>query len=427
MPGLLIRDARVLDPETKEDAVRDLWLVGGAIAESGEAPDRVIHARGLLAMPGFVDPHVHLREPGGEEAETIETGCLAALAGGFTTIVAMPNTRPPLDTPETVRGVLETAGALGLARVAVLACATRGREGREMTDIPALAAAGAIGVTDDGTGVPGTGLARQVMAAAKASGLVFSEHCEDADLSGDGVMHAGDISRRLGLPGVPAEAEVTMVARDLALAESLDARVHLQHISTAHATRLIRDAKASGVRVTAEATPHHLALCDEDVGEGDPDFKMNPPLRGRDDMQALQAALAEGVIDCVATDHAPHTRAAKAKGFRDAPCGVIGLETAFAVLWTELVAQGVLSPLSLAARMGLGPARAFGLPGGSLAVGAPADVTLVDPEAEWVVEPERFFSASRNCPFAGRRLRGRIVATIVGGDVRFELEAAPGR
>ena len=393
------------------------------MAESGTQPDRVIEGRGTIAMPGLVDVHAHLREPGAETAETIETGCRAALAGGFTTIACMPNTTPPLDTPEMVEYVLAKSRDLGLARVAVVACATRGRAGRELADIAALARAGAVAVTDDGSGVQDSGLAAAAIQAAAAAGIVFAEHCENDSLSRGGAMHLGRVSRGLGFPGAPSAAEEWHVARDLMIAKSAGAPVHLQHISAAGSVRFIRQAKSRGVRVTAEATPHHLTLTDADVGQGDANFKMNPPLRTRDDVDALRAAVADGVVDCIATDHAPHTPADKAKGFLRAPCGVIGLETALAVVWTELVEPGVLTPLQVAERMSLNPARAFGLPGGSLAPGAAADVTIFRPDAEWVVDPDEFESLGRNCPFAGRTLCGRVEYTLVHGEVRYERHA----
>jgi len=422
MSKVVIRGGWVVDAAAGTEGQRDVWMENGRFIEPERGPAKEIRAEGLIVAPGLVDVHVHLREPGGEDAETIESGLRAALAGGFTTILCMPNTRPPLDTPDMARRVIEQARRLRLARVGVVACATRGREGREPSDVAALAQAGVAGLTDDGAAIPDMALARRVFELARRHGLVVAEHCEDAKLSAGGVMRLGAASRRLNLAGQPAEAESSVVARDLALAEELGARVHLQHLSSACSVDMVRQAKRRGVAVTAEATPHHLILADEDIPSADANYKMNPPLGTPQDREALRQALVDGTVDCVATDHAPHTAAAKAKGFASAPFGVIGMETALAALWTELVVPGRVTALALIERMSAGPARAFGLEAGTLTPGARADVTIFDPKAEWVVDPDKFLSKSRNCPFAGRRLMGKVVRTLVGGDTRFAAE-----
>lgn len=420
MTTLLIRNGRVLNPATSEDRVRDIWVKDGRIAPEGfsaSSPNRVVDASGLLIMPGLVDVHVHLREPGNEQAETIATGCAAALAGGFTSVICMPNTTPALDNAEMIRAVLSKAPARG-PRLYAMGAVTLGRQGRQVAPLEDMADAGASGFTDDGSGVQDEGVMRDALRRCAALGLRLAEHCEVSALCEGGVMHRGAAAERAGLPGIPSQAESQMVERDLRLAEKLRCRIHFQHISAAESVALIRSAKARGVDVTAEVTPHHFALTDDDAAAGGPNFKMNPPLRTERDRQALVQGVTEGVLDIIATDHAPHTAEAKAKGFLKAPFGVVGLETALAAAWTTLVVTGRVTPLQLAERMSLAPARAFGLNAGALHAGSPADITLFDPAREWTVEPGKFLSRSRNTPFAGRRLTGLPVAAIVGGDVR---------
>lgn len=419
MTTLLIRKGRVLDPSTGEDRERDLWVIDGRIAPAGftapSAADETIDAAGLIVMPGLVDVHVHLREPGNEAAETIATGCAAALAGGFTSVVCMPNTTPALDSPAMLRSVLAKAQSSG-PHLYAMGAITIGRQGRELAPLEEMAAAGAVGFTDDGSGVQDEATLRDALRRCAALRLRLAEHCEVAALCEGGVMHRGAASQRAGLPGIPSQAEAQMVERDLLLAEALRAPVHFQHISAAESVELIRRAKSRGVDVTAEVTPHHLAFTDEDAAGG-PDFKMNPPLRTERDRQALIDGVAEGVLNIIATDHAPHTAEAKSKGFLKAPFGVIGLETAVAVAWTVLVATGRLTPLQLVERMSAAPARAFKLNAGTLSPGAPADITLFDPTREWTVDPAQFLSRSRNSPFAGRTLTGLPVGAVVGGKV----------
>jgi len=425
MRTLLIRGGRLLDPSRDLDRVGDLWIAGGRFAAddfTAGPPDEIIDAGGLIVMPGLVDVHVHLREPGNEAAETIETGCAAALAGGFTSIICMPNTTPALDTPERLQRVLRRADSLQGPRVHVMGAITRGRRGKEIAPLEELAAAGAVAFTDDGNGVQDEDLLRRAMERAAALGRPIAEHCEKADLTVGGVVHDGPAAMKAGLPGIPAEAEWRMVERDVALAQATGAALHIQHVSAGRSLAPIREAKARGARVTAEATPHHLTLTDEEAVAGGPDFKMNPPLRTRFDREALREAARDGTLDIIATDHAPHTERAKAGGMMQAPFGVIGMETAAAVVWTCLVGEGVLTPLQMAARMSTRPARAFGLEGGSLSPGAPRDVTLFDPAAEWTVDPREFRSRSRNCPFAGWNLRGRVAATVVAGEVLFRSQ-----
>jgi len=413
MRSLLIRNGRVIDPSTGEDAVRDLWIVNGLVADGDSHPDHAserLDADGLLVMPGFVDIHVHLREPGNESAETLASGCAAALAGGFTSIVAMPNTTPPLDSPAIVREVLARANGLAGPRVYAMVAVTRGRQGNNLTDIEALAAVpGVVGFTDDGNGVEDDSICRAALERLAAVRLPLAEHCEVRRLSRGASLH----------PDYPPEAETTMVERDIRLADETGARVHLQHLSAARSVEIVRRARKRGVPVSAEVTPHHLALTCEDALRGGADFKMNPPLRTEADRRSLIAGLADGTIDCVASDHAPHTPESKSRPLTEAPFGVIGLETAAAVVWTWLIAEGHQPERMLPMWMSTAPSRVIGIAGGTLAPGSRGDVTLFDPTVRWVPDPSRFRSLSRNCPFAGRTLTGRVAATVVAGEVRY--------
>jgi dihydroorotase len=422
MPTLLIRNGRVIDPAGYLDEVRDVWIADGRFAAEGLRParaDETLDAAGLLVWPGLVDAHVHLREPGNEAAETIESGCAAALAGGYTSIICMPNTTPALDTPELLRWVLSKAAALRGPHVYALAAITVGRQGKALTDFAALKEAGALGFTDDGNGVQDADLIRSAMTQCAELGMRIAEHCEVASRVAGGVMHDGAASERAQLPGIPAEAESDMAERDVLLCEQTGAALHLQHISSALSLNVLREARQRRVNVTAEVTPHHLVLTDEDAANGGPDFKMNPPLRSERDRRELLRSVSDGILGIIATDHAPHTKQAKDVGFRAARFGVIGMETAAAVIWTYLVLEGILSPGQMVERMSTAPAEAFGLKAGTMQPGRPGDVTLFDPSARWTVDPEKFRSRSRNCPFAGRRLQGRVVATVVDGEVRF--------
>jgi dihydroorotase len=395
----------------------------GKIAEVAERVERprearALDARGRWVVPGLVDLHVHLREPGQEYKETVATGARAAVAGGFTTICAMPNTKPVNDNASVTELVLARAAAAGLARVLPVGCISRNQAGEDLAEYGELKAAGCVAVTDDGKPVANPALMRRALEYARAFGLPVAVHEEDPALAGKGVMHEGAASTRLGLKGVPAAAEDVMVLRDLALLELAGGRLHVQHVSTKGAVRALRDAKARGLAVTAEATPHHLALTDEDVAASgyDTDYKMNPPLRSAADVAAVREGLADGTIDAVATDHAPHSAVEKDLEFDAALNGIVGLETAFSVC-LELVRKGVLSDRRLVEAMTVGPARAFGLAAGTLARGAAADVAVLDPAAEWLVDPARLHSKSRNTPWKGKRLAGRCVFTIVGGRV----------
>jgi dihydroorotase len=423
---LFIEGGRVIDPASGVDGVRTIVVRDGKVAEVAERLERprdarAVDARGKWVTPGFVDLHVHLREPGQEYKETVATGARAAVAGGFTTICAMPNTKPVNDTASVTELVLARAAAAGLARVLPVGCISKGQNGEELAEYGELKAAGCVAVSDDGKPVVSSALMRRALEYAKAFGLPVAVHEEDPLLVGKGVMHEGAAATRLGLKGIPAAAEDVMVLRDLALLELAGGRLHVQHVSTRGAVRAIREAKRRGLPVTAEAAPHHLALTDEDVAASGyaTDFKMNPPLRGADDVQAVREGLADGTIDAIATDHAPHSAVEKDLEFDAAMNGIIGLETAFAVC-LDLVRKGALSDRRLVEALTAAPARAFGLAAGTLGRGAAADVAVLDPTAEWVLDPNRLHSKSRNTPWKGKRLVGRCVYTIVGGRIVHE-------
>jgi dihydroorotase len=421
---LLIRGGRLVDPSRTVDAVADVLIVDGKIAVVGErlpvAGRRVLDAAGLIVAPGLVDMHVHLRDPGETHKEDLATGTLAAVRGGFTAVACMPNTVPPIDHPAVVEYVRSRAAAAAHCRVYPIGAVTKGREGRELAPIGTLAGAGVVALSDDGSAVLDAGLLRRALSYAAMFDLPVVEHCEDPTLSAGGVMHEGGHAGVLGLRGIPWTSEAAIVARDLLLVEETGARLHVAHVSSASSVRLIREARARGVRVTAEVTPHHLVLQDTDVGDYDTDRKMNPPLRGEGDRAALREALADGTIDAVATDHAPHAAEEKMVEFSAAPFGVVGLETALGVVLTHLVSPGVLSLMEAIRRLSTTPAAILGLPGGSLGPGAPGDVVLIDPDRRWTVRRDELASRSRNTPFDGWTLQGRAVVTIVDGEIRHQ-------
>jgi dihydroorotase len=429
---LAVRGGRVIDPANDVDTVADVLIADGRIANvgpiAGKDASETIDASGLVVCPGFVDIHTHLREPGFEHKETIASGTLAAARGGFTTVCAMPNTEPPIDSAGMVEFVLRTAQTNGAVRVLPVACVTRGRAGRELADLAELAQAGAVAFSDDGAPVADPHLMRRALEYAGMLGLPVIDHCEDASLAAGGVMHEGWVSTRLGLRGAPSAAEETMVARDIALAEATGCHVHIAHVSTAGSVAIIRQAKASGVPVTAEVTPHHLTLTHEAIiGSGeapgglayDTNGKVNPPLRTPSDIATCVEGLRDGTIDCIATDHAPHAIQDKLCEFDAAAFGISGLETALGLALTDLPIEDAVRALTT------GPVRALGLDRpieglGTLSSGSPGDVTIIDPKAEWTVEPEFFASKGRNTPLEGRRLKGRVVATIHGGNIAFD-------
>jgi len=424
---ILLRGGRIVDPAQKLDERLDLLVAEGRVAKVGselEAPEtaRVIECEGHLVLPGLIDVHVHLREPGGEHKETIATGARAAAAGGFTSICAMPNTDPVIDTPATVGFVAAAGRQAGFSRVYPVGAISLGQKGEQLTEIGELVEAGAVAITDDGAPVMDSGLMRMALEYAQAFDIPVADHPEDLGLSRTGVMNEGLVSARLGLEGKPNASEDVHIARDLLVAELTGGHIHLQHISTRQGVELIRQAKARGVRVTAEASPHHLLLTEREVEGYRTDAKMNPPLRTEQDREAVVAGLLDGTLDTVATDHAPHHYDEKEQAFDDAPFGVVGLETALGLMLTHFVESGQLSLSELVERMSLNPAKAFRLPAGTLVEGVAGDVTVVDPAVEWTVDPSRFHSRARNTPFTGEVLRGMAILTVVDGRIVHEVE-----
>lgn len=427
---ILIEGGRVIDPANNVDGVLDVLIEDGRITALGPGgagrgtppPDRVLDAHGKVVCPGFVDLHVHLREPGREDMETIATGTRAAARGGFTSVCAMPNTNPINDNQSVTEFVLDRAKREGAVNVYPVGAITKGQKGEELAEIGELVGAGCVAVSDDGKPVMNAEIMRRALEYAGMFGIPVIQHAEDLNMTGKGSMHEGLVSTELGIRGIPAASEAIIVARDILLAELTGSHYHVAHVSTEESIRLIREAKAKGLHVTCEVTPHHFAITDEAVKSFSTNTKMSPPLRSTRHVGAVKAALKDGTIDAIATDHAPHTIQEKEVEFDFAPNGIIGLETAFALGMTVLVEGGVLTLNQLIARLTSEPARIFNLPKGMLSVGADADVTIVDPTREWVVDARTFASKSRNTPFDGWKLRGEVLATIAGGKVVWELE-----
>jgi len=429
---LLLRGGRVIDPSRNLDEPADVLIQDGKIAAVGRgvgAPDGtdVRDVRDHIVAPGLVDVHVHLREPGNEDVETVATGARAAAAGGFTAVCAMPNTDPVTDNQAAVGFIVRQSVRAGLTRVYPIGAISVGQRGERLSEFGEMVGAGAVAVSDDGKPVVSSHLMRTALEYARTFDIPVADHCEEPTLAVGGVMHEGLVSARLGLKGIPSAAEEIMVARDAVLAGLTGGHVHLCHMSTRGSVEVIRRAKEQGIRVTAEVTPHHLVLTDRACERYDTHAKMNPPLREAADVAALRAALKEGVVDCIASDHAPHAYDAKEAAFDDAPFGIVGLETAFGVAYTELVVNGVLTLPELIHRMSTAPASVFRLPGGTLGQGAVADIVVLDITDPWTVDPTAFCSKSRNTPFAGRVLTGRATLTLVGGKIVHQVEAPVAR
>jgi len=424
MASILIKGGRVLSPEDQLDGELDVRIEDGVIREIapnlGGAADETLEARGNVVALGLVDIHVHFREPGGEISETLETGLAAAVAGGFTAVSTMPNTKPVIDRPELVRAQIAKARSLGLARLYPVAAVSMASQGESLTDVAALVAAGAVAFSDDGRPVKTAGLLRRALERTRDLGVPISDHCEDPSLSAAGVINEGPVAVKLGVRGIPGSSEDVCVARDLVMAEATGGRLHVMHLSTGRALDMVRQAKHRGVRVTCEVTPHHFTLTDEAVLTHGTNAKMNPPLRSAADVEAIRAGIADGTVDAIATDHAPHAPELKAKPLgTEAPSGVIGLETALGLALTELVHTGLISLWHLVSLVSANPARIIGQPVGRLQVGGLADVTIFNPDLEWTYHVAEGRSKSRNSPFDGRTLRGAATVTIVAGRIVY--------
>ncbi len=425
MNDILIKNGRVIDPSSGFDEVADVAIAKGKVVKIGKINSQaktVIDAKGKIVAPGLIDVHVHCREPGHEEEETIASAAAAAVAGGFTAICAMPNTHPAADDDTRIQYVLQRACEANLARVLPAGCITKGRDGKELAEMGLMVQAGVVAFTDDGEGVASSAVMQRALQYAGMLDVPLMQHCQDGDLM-TGSMNSGAVAVRLGLGGIAPAGEQIMLRRDLELVERTKARYHMQHVSSAGSVELIRQAKAKGLPVTAEATPHHLLLTEAACMTYDPNYKMNPPLRGPDDVEALRRGVADGTIDCLATDHAPHAEEEKELEFALAPFGIIGLECAVGLYAKALIDSGVMDWPALIARMSTGPAAVvdhhLGL--GKLQVGGVADITIIDPDADWTVDLASFVSRSHNCPYQGWKLKARPTCTIVGGAVKFSL------
>jgi dihydroorotase len=417
-----ITGGRVIDPSQELDQIGDVWISGGRILPAGGGSDEaeiVIDARGMIVCPGLIDVHVHLREPGNEEDETIATGASAALAGGVTSVACMPNTIPAIDTQAAAEFVVLQAQRARQANVYPVGAVSKGRKGEELAELGQLVAGGAVAFTDDGAPVASAALMRRALQYAKMFDLVIMQHCQVLELTTGGIMNEGFESMRLGLGGMPAAAEDIMVARDIRLAEITGGRLHIQHISTARSVELVREGQRRGVRVTAEACPHHFTLTDETLKSFDSNFKMNPPLRTWNDVEAVIGGLKDGTIEILATDHAPHAREKKMREIDQAPFGIVGLETLVPITVTKLIEPGHLSWMEALRKLTVNPAKLLGIPKGTLRPGADGDVTIIDPHTPWTIDPSRFRSKSHNTPFGGWEVRGQAHTVLVAGEVRF--------
>ncbi|WP_408010917.1 dihydroorotase [Pseudalkalibacillus sp. A8] len=420
--GILLKNARIWNGESRK--LKEVLILNSKVAEIGSNIDvddhEVIDVEGNLLAPGFVDLHVHLREPGGEHKETIETGTQAAAKGGFTTIAAMPNTRPVPDSPTTMMNLQKRIKETASTRVLPYASITVRQIGEELVDFETLKEEGAFAFTDDGVGIQNADKMLQAMHRAAALDMAIVAHCEENSLIHNGCVHEGEFSKANGLDGIPSVCESVQIARDVLLAEATGVHYHVCHISTKESVRVVRDAKRAGINVTAEVTPHHLLLCEDDIVDRSPDFKMNPPLRSKEDREALIEGLLDGTIDFIATDHAPHTDKEKSVGIERAPFGIVGLETAFPLLYTYLVKPGICDLDFLISRMTSEPSRCFGLPYGRIEVGAPADLVVLDLEHESPIQVENFASKGRNTPFKDRICNGWPILTLVAGNIAYK-------
>lgn len=423
---ILIKNGRVLDPASNRDGIYDILVEDGIISKVAEkidiAAEEVVDASGCYVMPGLIDLHVHFREPGFEHKETIKTGAAAAAKGGFTTVCPMPNTRPVVDNVDTLKMVKDIIKRDSKINVLPVAAITVGQEGEFMTDIETLAANGAVAISEDGKSVMNTWIYRQAMRLAAHVGIPVMAHCEDKNLVARGVMNAGAKAKELGFYGIMNAVEDTIVARDIVLAKNTGCRLHLCHCSTADSVRMIEEAKKEGLKVTGEVCPHHFTLTEEDITCDDANYKMNPPLRTKADVQALKEGLRDGIMDVISTDHAPHAADEKKKSIKDAPFGIVGLETSVALTITELVETGYLTPMQMAEKMSYNPAKIIGIDRGTLLEGKVADITIIDPDREYIIDSNTFVSMGKNTPFNGKKVKGEVVATICNGEFAYRKE-----
>ncbi len=421
---ILIKNGRLIDPMTKTDKVMDLLIENDIVKAIGKNlevnSEKIIDATGYWVVPGLIDVHVHLREPGYEYKETILSGSCSGAKGGFTTICCMPNTNPVIDNKDVVEFINKKAQLAGVVNVLPIGSITKGQRGEEVANLHELKRAGICGISEDGKTVINEDLLNQAMKEAKSLNLPVLSHCEDHQLAGDGVMNKGKLADDLRLKGIPTEAEESIILRDINLAKKAGCKLHICHVSTKGAVGIIRLAKLRGEKVTAEVCPHHFSLTEEAVGEKDPNFKMNPPLRGKDDVEEILMGLKDGTIDIIATDHAPHHLEEKALGFEKAPFGVVGLETAVALGITELVEVGILTPMELIEKMSSNPAKLLGIDGGSIRIGNKADIAMIDPKIEYEINVDEFSSKGKNSSFHGKRVKGKVIYTIVNGRIVVE-------
>lgn len=425
--SILIKNGRVIDPDTKRDGKFDVLIDDGKIkkvdGQIEETADEVIDAEGCYVMPGLIDMHVHLRDPGLTYKESVETGARAAARGGITTVVAMPNTKPVTDDRDRVGYVMHKAEMVAPIHVLQTGTVTKGMAGKEVTDIAGMVQAGAPAITEDGKTVMDSGVYRDAMKIAKKVGIPVLAHCEDINLVQGGVVNADANMEAMGLKGISNAVEDIIVARDIMLAAETGVHLHLCHCSTKGSVEMVKQAKAAGVSVSAEVCPHHFTLSTDDMKEPDANFKMNPPLRTKEDVEALRKGLKADIMEVISTDHAPHSAEEKRKPIETAPFGIVGLETSVALTITELVEPGILTPMQMAEKMSYNPAKILGIDRGSLAEGKPADVTVIDPAAEYAIDASKFVSKGKNTPFDGRKVKGRVMATICDGKIVYQYEA----